>query len=278
MTQPPARGWSDPTCPPSGLATIRIGQGPIRFVFCHGLFGQGRNWTTIARRLEPAASLLVDLPDHGRSPRTDRFSYDTLAESVAGLLRAVRAEEGAYDLTLVGHSMGGRAVMLTALRYPQLVPRLVVVDVGPAPTPTSDFERYADALQRLDLDRLASRRDADHALALDIPDPTVRGFLLAGLQPTATGGWQWLFHLDLLQRDLGAVVNWEPPSPVEPYPGPVEWLLGERSDHVPAASHARMRELFPRLRTVIVKGAGHWVQADAPGVVTEAIRRFATSM
>jgi pimeloyl-ACP methyl ester carboxylesterase len=260
----------------TALATTQVGEGPIQFIFCHGLFGQGRNWTTIARQLAPAASLLVDLPDHGRSPRTKHFSYDHLTAALTQLLvdlAASRATDPA-DLTLVGHSMGGRAAMLTALRHPELVPRLVVVDIGPAPTPDADSARYAAALQALDLTQIATRRDADHALAAPIPDPRVRGFLLSGLQPATNGHWAWLFNLDVLSRDLPNVLDWPDPGAVAPYPGPVLWLLGDRSTHVPASSHAPMRQLFPRLRLVTVKDAGHWVQADAPTVVSGALRQF----
>jgi pimeloyl-ACP methyl ester carboxylesterase len=38
-----------------------------------------------------------------------------------------------------------------------------------------------------------------------------------------------------------------------------------------------MRELFPRVRQLSVKGASHWVHSDAPEVVVEALRRFVTA-
>ena len=56
------------------LHVTPIGEGRPTTMFLHGFLGQGRNFTTVARGLAPlGASLLVDLPNHGRSPWTDSF-------------------------------------------------------------------------------------------------------------------------------------------------------------------------------------------------------------
>ena len=88
-------------------------------MFLHGVFGQGRNWTTIAKALSRQARvILVDLPNHGRSPWTDDFSYPEMAGQVADLLRA---EAGGEPYAVVGHSMGGKVAMAVALLHPELV-------------------------------------------------------------------------------------------------------------------------------------------------------------
>ncbi|HLL62280.1 MAG TPA: alpha/beta fold hydrolase, partial [Propionibacteriaceae bacterium] len=62
------------------LFSTSLGATGPRVVFLHGLFGQGRNWTTIAKALaEQARVLLVDLPNHGRSAWTESFSYSDMA-------------------------------------------------------------------------------------------------------------------------------------------------------------------------------------------------------
>ncbi|MDR1214093.1 MAG: alpha/beta fold hydrolase [Propionibacteriaceae bacterium] len=251
----------------------RLGTGPVRYVFCHGLFGRGRNWTSIARRLAPAGCLLLDLPDHGQAARSQRFSYDHLVQALAEVLEDLAGT----DFTVVGHSMGGRAVMLTALAQPDLVPRLVVEDIGPAPTPVAALRQAADALSQLDLTGLESRRQASQALAQDLPDPALRAFLLSGLQPDPAGGWGWVFNLELLRRDLDQVVDWPDPGPTPPYPGPCLWLLGGASTTVSPDSAVRMAQLFPQLSPVEIAGAGHWVHAEAPDQFVEVLRRFATA-
>ena len=131
--------------------------GGRRVVFCHGLFGQGRNFTGIAKALvqgDPAQRYrvtLVDMPDHGQSPWSDHFDYLAAADQVAELLDADD------PVALVGHSMGGKISMLTALRHPELVERLVVVDVAPVPYDhAAEFEGYIRAMRAIDLDSLGA--------------------------------------------------------------------------------------------------------------------------
>jgi pimeloyl-ACP methyl ester carboxylesterase len=253
----------------TGLAVLQVGSGPVRFVFAHGLFGRGRTWSSVAKRLLPAASLLVDLPDHGDSAWTDRFSYTGMAHALGATL----ADVGERDLTLVGHSMGGRTAMLTALGYPELVRRLVVVDVAPAATPSPAFAGYAAAMLALTPEQMATRREAAAALTGAIPDRRVREFLLTGYRAGPEGGG-WQFNLPVLARDLALALDWPDPGPVEPYRGPVLWVKGGNSDYIRPESHALMRELFPRVELVVIPGAGHWVQADAPQAFTTALTGF----
>src|SRR5690606_18205201 len=113
------------------LHTTELGEGndpgaSRRVLFCHGLFGQGRNFTAIGKELADRYRVsLVDMPDHGQSPRSDRFSFVAAADQVAQLITP------GDPAAVVGHSMGGKIAMLAALRHPELVERLVVVDVAP---------------------------------------------------------------------------------------------------------------------------------------------------
>lgn len=252
------------------MKTIVIGDLPPRFVFLHGLFGQGRNWTTIAKHLLPASSVLVDLPNHGGSEWTDRFAYDDLADTVAGLLAGL-----SQPLCLVGHSMGGRVAMMTALRHPELVERLVVEDTAPVALAMDEFADLADAMLAVPVASLPDRRAARAILSQQIKDERVLGFLLQSLQPRDGGGWRWIMNLEVLRRDLPQIGTW--PAQAGTYDGPVLWILGDRSTRTsPAQAHA-MRTYFPATVQMRVKGAGHWVHADAPAVFADALRQFAAA-
>jgi len=254
----------------SDLHTTVVGAGPPDYVFCHGLFGQGRNWRGVARRLLPASSLLVDLPNHGASPWTEAVSYPLMAQAVAGLL----AEAAGPEVTLVGHSMGGRVAMLTALIDPALVGRLVVVDIAPVRRPLPTVAAATAALQRLGPGDLTDRQRADQALAASLPDPSLRSFLLTGYRFTPPVGWR--FNLDLLARHLDLIEDW-PSLKLSPYSGPVLWLAGGQSDYIRPADQPVMAALFPRYRLQVIPQAGHWVQADQPAAVAQALRQFRTT-
>lgn len=252
--------------PPEGS-----GESGSLVVFCHGLFGQGRNWTQVAKRIaEDHRTLLVDMPDHGRSAWSERFDYVAAADRVAELL------SDDDPAVLVGHSMGGKIAMLVALRHPHLVDRLVVVDVSPVPYEhTEEFRGYVSAMRGLDLSGLRLRSEADAALEDEVPHPTVRAFLLQNLRHEK-GEWSWQPNLELIDRDLAEIGGWpeERLGDTAPYDGQVLWIAGETSDYVSEDYVAAMDRWFPGNRRVSVKGAGHWVHSEQPDVFVEVLRRF----
>ena len=257
------------------LHTTAHGETGSPIVFCHGLFGQGRNWTAVAKALaDDHRTVLVDLPHHGRSPWSDSFDYVEVADQLADLLGDLFGQDD--PVTLVGHSMGGKAAMVTALRSPELVRRLCVVDVAPVDYGgRGEFAGYIEAMQGLDLGSLERRADADAALEPAVPNRTVRGFLLQNLR-NEDGGWRWQVNLEVLGRDLDALSGWPADrlDGLAPFEGPVLWMAGGDSGYVRSEQEEEMRRLFPRTRKIVVKGAGHWVHSQQPEVVVEALRRL----
>ncbi|RXW33315.1 alpha/beta fold hydrolase [Propioniciclava flava] len=255
------------------LHTMRIGSGVPRVAYLHGLLGQGKNLATIAKAVSATdPGVLIDLPNHGRSPWTSTFGYADWADDVAAELRALLPP--GVPITVFGHSMGGKTAMALALRHPTLVRALVVADIAPDDSSHGyGFARLVNGLRTLPLDQVSTREDADALLAPTVPDPGVRAFLLQNLHRAKPEGWRWLPHLDLLARSLPLISGW-PAGLRGPYLGPVLWLRGGESgyvtdDHVPA-----MRALFPRTRLVTIKGAGHWLHADQPDAVAATLQAF----
>ena len=141
------------------LHSTTLGEQGSWVVFCHGLFGQGKNWTQVAKVVaERHRVLLLDMPQHGRSPWTPDFDYLDAADQVAASL----PDE---PVAVVGHSMGGKIAMVLALRHPERVDRLCVVDIAPVAYDSAhSFDRYVAAMRGLDLASLTARADADRAM------------------------------------------------------------------------------------------------------------------
>lgn len=255
-----------------------IGDGARPVVFLHGLFGQGKNFTTVAKALSAAlpdvSCLLLDLPNHGRSTWTDDTGYPAIAAVLADRIAQLSPHR---PVTLIGHSMGGKAAMMIALTRPELVERLVVVDIAPydsSATGSSNAPLVA-AMAALDLSTLASRPDADAQLAGPVADPVVRGFLLQNLRRSsgANPTWSWQMNLDLLGRELDTIAGW-PELDLAPYPGPVLWVAGQKSNYIIDEHRAPMKALFPRARLVTVKDSGHWVHAEQPEAFVTIVGAF----
>jgi pimeloyl-ACP methyl ester carboxylesterase len=267
------------------LAGREVGDAGPRVVFVHGLFGQGRNWTTIAKGLADRHRVtLLDLPNHGHSPWTDTVDYLDMAAMVAAELE--RLDE---PVTLVGHSMGGKVAMQLALREPELLRALVVVDVAPSDYPetggrtddpdeeASPFAAYIAAMKAIDLGSLAGREEADAALRAVVPSDTVRSFLLQSLVRDgvgAGGGWRWRLNLDVLGEDLAKLRGFPEPPAGAHFDAPVLWIAGATSHYVLDQDRPRMTALFPLVRLVRVKNAGHWVHSEQPEVFLSTVRQF----
>lgn len=165
--------------------------------------------------------------------------------------------------------------MQVALRHPELVERLVVVDISPVPGDTSStvFEDLIAGLRKLDLATVTGRAEADETVAHYIPNNTIRRFLLTNLRRDESGRWGWSCNLDLIERDLGHVSDWPDPGPVT-FEGPVLWIAGELSNYVRADYVPVMRGYFPTTQLVRVKNAGHWVHAEQTQVFTSVVDQF----
>lgn len=229
----------------------------------HGLFGQGRNLGALARRLaERRRVVTVDMRNHGDSVHDPDHSYGALADDLAD---AVADLGGRADL--VGHSMGGKAAMALALTRPGAVRRLAVLDIAPV-TYGHSQTALIDAMEGLDLASLDRRSAADAALSRDIADPGVRAFLLQSLDLKARA---WRLNLAALRDQMDRLVGWPEDLPRATFDGPVLEVAGERSDYVTEAGQAALRDYFPQARVMRVKGAGHWLHADAPETVAQIL-------
>ncbi|MFC6713771.1 alpha/beta fold hydrolase [Branchiibius cervicis] len=253
------------------IHATQIGDDGARIVFLHGLFGQGKNFTRIAKSLTPQfTSLLVDLPNHGRSDWTEQVDYVDLADRVGQFLRDGFAADG--PVHVVGHSMGGKVAMVLALRHPDLVDRLVVADIAPRHSESAgQFEHLLDSLKSLDLSRIRRRGEADEQLKPMVPDDTVRGFLLQNLRSTPDG-FRWQANLELLRDSLIPIAGF--PHIDATFDHPVLWLAGERSDYITDQDRPEMERLFPRMTYVVIKNAGHWLHSEQPEAFTSALRVF----
>ncbi|PZU45839.1 MAG: alpha/beta hydrolase [Arsenicicoccus sp.] len=255
------------------LAQTVIGDSGPTVVFCHGLLGRGRNFTGIAKALQPDfRCVLLDMPDHGASPWTERIDYASASALLVQQLETLATDGPVH---LVGHSMGGKTAMTAALAAPALVDRLVVVDISPTGAgEVGEFEHLISSLLAIDLDAITSHGQADAELAAAVDSRMLRGFLLQNLRrDPQTHAFGWQPHLEVLLRDLGTITG-DVPHEGRTFDGPVLWIAGSESPYVTTAHEGPMRELFPRTVQVTIKGAGHWVHSEQPAAFTATLRHF----
>jgi esterase len=244
------------------LATAEYGAGnPVAIL--HGLFGWGRNWATIARRLAARHRVVaLDLRNHGDSPWGETMTYAEMAEDVRDTLGGRAA--------LIGHSMGGKAAMVAALGG-DWVERLVVVDIAPVdyPAPAAELE----AMRDLDLATIARRSEADRLIAAKIPDPAERAFLLQNLV-FGDGPPHWRLNLAGIEQAMPDILGFPAPPPDARYRGPALFIAGANSGYLRPEHEPAIRRLFPAAEFVRIPDAGHWVHAEQPEMFLAAVERF----
>ena len=235
-------------------------------IIAHGLYGSGRNWGVIARRLADVRDVIaVDMRNHGLSPRFATHSYADLASDLAGVITHYG---GRADL--LGHSMGGKAAMVLALTHATLIRKLVVADIAPVAY-DHDQTRHIHAMRALDLTGVTTRGEADQRLAPVVTDQGLRAFFLQSLDlKSDPPGWR--LNLDVLEAEMPGIVGW--PDQHGQFSGPVLFLTGANSTYVRPEHRDTIRDLFPKARFARLPDAGHWLHADKPREFEEAVRVF----
>ncbi|MEX2517930.1 MAG: alpha/beta fold hydrolase [Paracoccaceae bacterium] len=234
-------------------------------IIAHGIFGAGRNWRALAKRMgEGRRVLAVDMRNHGESPWSDEHDYPAMASDLAALIEA----EGGRAAVL-GHSMGGKAVMALAETRPDLLERLIVADIAPVAY-SHDLHAEIEAMRAVDLTGLSRRAEVETALAARIEAPAMRSFLAQSAVLGAAP--RWSFNLDALAANMKAVIGYPDLGGV--YEGPVLMLHGGASDYVSPSHHAEIFKRFPAVKFQALEGAGHWLHADQPRVFLNAANAF----
>lgn len=247
-----------------------FGQGdPI--IILHGLFGMLDNWKTLGRKLsENHTVLLVDQRNHGRSPHLPGHNYQLMAEDLQHFMES----RWIYKAHIIGHSMGGKTAMQFALDYPDLVDKLVVVDIGPKAY-KGGHEAIFDALLALEPDKVDSRQEAEAFLAQRIDDKGIRQFLMKNLSRNKAGGFQWKMNLLAIHEYYSRILEALPDD--RTFNGETLFVRGGRSNYLQAEELDSLRKIFPQAQMETVEEAGHWIHAEAPEQLLKILTKFLAS-
>ncbi|XP_031427102.1 protein ABHD11-like [Clupea harengus] len=247
-------------------------------VFLHGLFGSKSNFHSIAKSLVQRTGrkvLTVDARNHGKSTHSPIITYEAMTNDLTQLLAQLRIGK----CVLIGHSMGGKVAMTTALMQPSLVERLVVVDISPAQTtPLTNFPAYIQAMKEVkvpkDVPRSTARRLAEDQLRQLVKERSVRQFLLTNLTEEE-GQYSWRVNLDAISNHLQDIMNF--PAFNTSYEGPTLFLGGTNSAYISSEDYPEIQRLFPCADIQYIPDASHWIHADKPLDFISSISTFLQS-
>lgn len=243
------------------------GSGPP-LVVLHGLFGSATNWRSVARTLAAAREVhALDLRNHGASPWADAMGYRDMADDVRRYIES----HGLGPVALMGHSMGGKTAMALALESPDLLERLIVVDIAPRSYADS-LSNYAQAMRSVDVFAAASRGDIQRQLQALLPDASVAPFLVQNLV-TRNEHFDWRINLAAITAAMPELTGFPAELLEKQFTGPSTAIAGALSDYVPNGDAALFAPMFPHIAVEVIDGAAHWVHADQPKIFVEAVQR-----
>lgn len=254
-----------------GVSALKFGGGTPRVVFLHGGGQNAHTWDTVILGLgEPA--LAIDLPGHGRSAWRADGNYGPRASAQA-VEPTVRRYAPDADL-VVGMSLGGLTALRLAIAAPELVRRLVIVDVTPSAqarhAEMTDAQRGTVALvggQRI-FPSFAAMLDVTLAAAPHRDRDSLRRGVFHNAKRLDDGTWTWRY--DATRTSDGFTGLWDD---VAALAAPTTLVRGANSVFVNDHDAAEFARLAPGFAGVtVVEDSGHSVQSDQPRALIEILR------
>lgn len=256
------------------------GSGPPLFIL-HGLFGSSDNWISIARMIgENYTVYLPDLRNHGLSPHSDIMDYNAMRDDLLELADDLKVGK----FFLAGHSMGGKAAISFALKWPEKLNGLLIADISPFVNEISGNMVYDQhnsilkAMLSLDLSDIHSRTEAESELIKMIGSEKIRGFILKNLQRTSGNNFIWKINAISLLKNLDRIMEGIDRNAFMNYQisgFPVIFLKGEDSDYIKHADYPEILKIFPAAEIKEISNAGHWLHADQPFEVARNLKLLA---
>jgi pimeloyl-ACP methyl ester carboxylesterase len=266
------------------LHYVEAGEGPL-VVLLHGFPEFWYSWRHQIPALAQAGFHVVapDMRGYNLSEKPHdwrQYDADRLAGDIAGLIRHF-GEERAY---LVGHDWGAAVAYMTAMRHPELLEKLAILNV---PHP----ERMLSGLRTLRQLRkswymfffqipwlpewLAAREDfslGKRSLRADSPaafsDSDLERYAQAWSQPGALTGMVNYYRAALRRSPPAAMAE------LAPIQTETLVIWGMRDRHLGSELAEPLPRWVPNVRVERLPDATHWVQHDAPEQVNQLLIEF----
>jgi len=232
----------------------------------------GDNWKTHAKKIaeNDFRVHLIDLRNHGKSFWSNEFNFDLMIDDIYNYAK----HHDIKKFSLLGHSMGGNLTMLFAQKFPQLLDKIIIVDIVPKEYKPhhGNVLNILNSLNSIDFKKVKSRKDADTHLLNYIDDERVRQFLLKNLY--------WIDKESLgLKINIKVLFEFKDKLSIKlqkdsKFNKPSLFLYGDNSPYVDESDFSLLNKYFPKIQINKVPLSGHWVHADNPSFFLDKTINF----
>lgn len=247
----------------------RYGFNGPALIFLHGILGLSDNWIGIAQKFSDRFSVFIpDLRNHGLSPHSDEFGYNSMKDDVLQMIEQYDIK----DPIIVGHSMGGKLAMIIALNNPEIVSKLIVVDISPALYKELDLGRILKIMRQFNFSAVNSRGQIADYFNTHIDDKGIVQLILKNVKINERRQFLWKPNIAALHDQLDELLSF--PEFSMPYFNQTLFIKGENSDFINNENTSAIKSLFPKSIIQEIGNSGHWIHADNPNDLVKLIRSF----
>lgn len=236
----------------------------------HGFLGTSDNWKTFSGQYAAQGYQVhaLDMRNHGRSFHSDVSTYEAMVNDVYEYCKS----NNLSSFDLIGHSMGGKISMFFSMKYPEMIEKMVVADIGPRYYRQHHQDILA-ALNAVDFTVKPSRSDIEEIMKRFLGDDigTIQ-FLMKNLYWVEPGQLAFRVNLPVLTKEIENIGQALPQGTV--FDKPTLFLRGGNSNYVKDEDFDGIRQHFPKVVFATIKNAGHWLHAEKPQEFLEATLFF----
>ena len=244
----------------------KIGDGQPLLII-HGLFGSSDNWGTLGKKFaENHTVYLIDQRNHGHSNHDEIMNYEAMAEDLMELIN----DENIKDPILLGHSMGGKTAMTFTQKFPSVLSKLIVADIGVKGYPMH-HEHIIEGLNNIDLNVVKSRGEATKILANYVKEFGIQQFLLKNLFWKEKGILAWRMNIPVIVKNMSSILG-EVPNVASQTT--TLFLRGEKSNYILEDDFDNISDVFPNSTFETIYNAGHWLHAENPNDFYSIVSEF----
>ena len=236
-----------------------LGSSKNKIIILHGFLGSLDNWITFSKKISENdfEVHLLDQRNHGKSFHSNEFNYELMVKD----LHEYISKFNINSVSIIGHSMGGKTAMLFSLIYPDLVDKLIVVDILPV-NYNKSYDLIFDSLLSINLKQIKSRNEFNLHLKKYFDDHGFILFLSKNLKRSLDGGFEYKSNIKILRKTYSNVtssINFH-----KEYRKGVLFIKGENSDYIDSENLKITSKLFPKYKLTEIKNAGHWIHHENP--------------
>ncbi len=243
----------------------------IPIVYLHGFLGHHKNWLSVAKRIDKGdGAYLLDFRNHGKSPYFDSHSYWDLAEDLLDFLK----QQSISRCHLVGHSMGGKVALLAALRFPELIEKMVVLEISP--WNKRPPLKIVHSMSKYPLEQSKNFEQIKNDFLQMGFQKEWAQYLATTIKKNEDGKFSWNLNLQILKKYQEHILGYQVPFEIGNRL-PVLFIRSYKSQYLSHEDNQRLKSIFPNAQFRLLPVEGHNPHMEYPELIANILNSYLRS-